>query len=59
MRQPLQREEGLLEIKNDLDEWVSMMPRCTTMTYSQESLNFRNNGTNMEFAYFIQVLTIG
>lgn len=46
MRQPFKREEGLLKIKGDLEEWVSMMPRCTTMTFTQESIKFRNNGTN-------------
>lgn len=48
MQQPLQREQGLLKIKSDLDEWISMMPRCTTMISTQESLNFRNNGTHGE-----------
>ncbi|KAL2849708.1 fungal-specific transcription factor domain-containing protein [Aspergillus pseudodeflectus] len=49
--QPQLREAKLLNIRQDLENWSSMVPNCVTMAYNGERHAFRNNGP-LNLAYF-------
>jgi hypothetical protein len=43
--EPQMREAKLLNIRQKLDDWSSMVPNCVTMAYNGQRGAFRNNGT--------------
>ncbi|KAL2808328.1 fungal-specific transcription factor domain-containing protein [Aspergillus granulosus] len=49
--QPHVREAKLLNIRQELANWSSMVPNCVTMAYSKERNDTRNNGP-LNLAYF-------
>ncbi|KAJ0418778.1 fungal-specific transcription factor domain-containing protein [Aspergillus carlsbadensis] len=49
--QPQAREAKLLDIRQNLENWSSMVPNCVTMAYNGERNAFRNNGP-LNLAYF-------